>query len=100
MKTLTTFVTAAALAVLAPVFPTHAEDKRPMKVITDPKVKTDHMGGIPVPSTEVLKKMHQGQYILRARGGELTKVPVEKNVLPRDPKINPQGVVVDIGPDH
>ncbi len=53
---------------------------------------TGVLGGVPIPASEVLKKMHQDQYILHARGGKLTKVQVEKNLLPHDPQLNPQGV--------
>ncbi len=70
-----------------------------MKVITDPSVKTDRLGGVDVPAAEVLKQMHQDQYILHAREGKLTQVPVEKNLLPHDLKIKPQGVRVAFGPD-
>ena len=71
----------------------------PMKVITEPNVKTDRLGGVDVPSAEVLKKMHGGQYILRAARGKLTEVPVQKVLLPHDDGINPQSTQVDLGPD-
>ena len=35
--------------------------------------------------------MHEGSYVLRASGGKLTRVPVEKSRLPHDPKFHPQG---------
>ncbi len=42
------------------------------------------MGGVPNPTKDVLLAMHEGPYILHARGGELRKVPVEKSRLPID----------------
>ena len=85
------FVSAAAL--------TRAEVSVPMNVITEPNVMTDRMGGVDVPAAEVLKKMHGGQYVLRAAGGKLTKLPVEKVVLPHSDDMSPQGAQVDLGPD-
>ena len=41
------------------------------------------IGGTAVTPTD-LEAMHAGDYILRARGGELSRVPVEKTRLPRD----------------
>ena len=70
-----------------------------MKIITAPSVETDRLGGVDAPSEGVLKKMHEGQYILRAARGELTEVPVEKTLLPHSDDMNPQGTQVDIGPD-
>lgn len=70
-----------------------------MKVNNKPDGKTEHMGGVPIPSTDVLKAMHRGQYILRARRGELTRVPVEKILLPHSNNMSPQNVQVDLGPD-
>jgi len=60
---------------------------------------TGVLGDTPMPTTEVLKEMHKSKYILHARGGKLTKVPVEKNLLPHDPKVNPQGVQATLAPD-
>ena len=72
-----------------------------MKVNNKPNVKTEHMGGVPIPSTDVLKAMHRGQYILHARGGKLTEVPVEKVLLPHSNNTSPQGIQggVDLGLD-
>ena len=40
--------------------------------------------------------MQQGEYILHARGGKLTKLPAEKSVLPADPAPwSSQGIMVD-----
>ena len=47
-----------------------------MKVICDPNVQTDRLGGVDVPSADVLMKMHMNQYILRAADGKLTYKPV------------------------
>jgi len=57
-----------------------------------PELKTDRLGGVDVPSAEELLAMRESDYILRARDGELTRVPVEKAMLPHDPAINPQSV--------
>ena len=84
------FLSAAAL--------TRAEVSVPMNVITEPNVMTDRMGGVDVPAAEVLKEMHGGQYVLRAAGGKLTKLPVEKVVLPHSDDFGPQGSQVDLGP--
>ena len=43
------------------------------------------IGGTAVTPAD-LEAMHAGDYILRARGGELSRVPVEKIRLPRDPQ--------------
>ena len=43
-----------------------------MRVIVEPKLHTSRLGGVDVPSTEVLKQMHDCQYILRAAGGKGT----------------------------
>ena len=42
------------------------------------------MGSVPVPSQDELLTMHDSPYILHARGGKLTRVPVEKVRLPDD----------------
>jgi hypothetical protein len=55
-----------------------------MKVITDPNVKTDRLGGVDVPVAEVLKQMHQGQYITPyARGEAHTSTGGEEPAPPR-----------------
>ena len=69
-----------------------------MPLILKPTVKTADMGGVPVPSAEALKEMHDEKYVLRASGGRLTKMPVTKTLLPHCPKIGVQGVQVDLGP--
>ena len=71
----------------------------PMKVIVPPKLRTDRLGGVDVPSAEVLKRMHDSQYVLRAAGGKLTQVPAEKALLPHSDDMSPQGAQVDMGPD-
>ncbi len=71
----------------------------PMKVIIEPKLRTDRLGGVDVPSAETLKQMHDSQYILHAAGGKLTQVPVEKALLPHSNDMSPQGVHVNLGPD-
>ena len=47
---------------------------------------TENMGGVTV-TAQQLADMHGGDYILHARGGKLTKVPVEKIQLPVDPQV-------------
>ena len=70
-----------------------------MQVIVKPKLRTSRLGGVDVPSAEVLKQMHDSQYILHAAGGKLTRVPVEKTLLPHSDDMSPQGTHVDVGPD-
>ena len=70
-----------------------------MQVIVEPKLCTNRLGGVDVPSAEVLKRMHDSQYILHAAGGNLTHVPVEKTLLPHSDDMSPQGTHVDVGPD-
>ena len=62
-----------------------------MGAFANPKVKTDCLGDIDTPTVEELQKMHWSQYILHACNGKLTSISVEKNWLPRDPVVNPQG---------
>ena len=61
---------------------------------TDPKpLQTNRLGGVNNPSDTVLMAMHRGQYILHAQRGKLTKLPVERIQLPRDPgPISPQSI--------
>ncbi len=70
-----------------------------MQVIIKPKLHTSRLGGVDVPSAEVLKQMHDSQYILHAIGGKLTQIPVEKTLLPHSDDMSPQGAHVDVGPD-
>jgi len=71
---------------------------KPMEVITTPNVETMLMGGVPVPPAEFLDAMHQSQYVLHARDGELTQVPVERVLLPHCKGMHPQAVQIDLGP--
>ena len=64
-----------------------------------PRRETVDLGGVPPPSDIELMAMQQGDYILRARGGALTKVPVEKSKLPRDPEGSVQQMTVKLAPD-
>jgi len=64
-----------------------------------PRLTTDRLGGVDVPSEEDLVAMREGDYILRARGGKLTQVEVEKHPLPHDPKANPQAIYAVLAPD-
>ena len=70
-----------------------------MQVIIEPKLQTNQLGGVDVPSAEVLKKMHDSRYILRATGGKLIRIPAEKALLPHSDDMSPQGTQVDVGPD-
>ena len=70
-----------------------------MQVIVEPKLRTSRLGGVDVLSAEVLKQMHDSQYIWHAAGGKLTRVPVEKTLLPHSDDMSPQGTHVDVGPD-
>ena len=70
-----------------------------MQIIVKPKLHTSRLGRVDVPSAEVLKRMHDSQYILHAADGKLTRVPVEKTLLPHSDDMSPQGTHVDVGPD-
>ena len=70
-----------------------------MKIITESNVQTDRLGQVDVPLVEVLKEMYESQCILRAAEGTLSKVPVEKVLLPHSNDMNPQGTQVGLGPD-
>ena len=67
---------------------------------------TGCLGGVAHPTGEQLAAMHKLQkvpflqdYILHARGGKLTKVAVEKTLLPHDPAASHQFVSVAKAPD-
>ena len=62
-------------------------------------MQTDRLGQVDVPLVEVLKEMHESQCILRAAEGTLSKVPVEKVLLPHSNDMNPKGTQVGLGPD-
>ena len=70
-----------------------------MQIIVKPKLGTNRLGGVDVPSAEVLKQMHDSQYILHAARGKLTQIPAEKTLLPHSDDMSPQGAHVDVGPD-
>ena len=70
-----------------------------MQIIVKPELHTNRLGGVDIPSAEALKTMHDSQYILHAAGGKLTRVPVEKTLLPHSDDMSPQGTHVDVGPD-
>lgn len=61
-------------------------------MIPAPDLQTGRLGGVDVPSPEELLAMREGDYLLRARGGQLSRVAAEKSLLPHDPEINPQGI--------
>jgi len=95
MKTLRILLIAVALVSLVIVIPTLAgEAKTPFPI---PRLKTGVMGGVKIPSDQELAAMNSGQYILHARGGKLTNVPVEKVKLPG--KLGEEGTPIAMGPD-
>ena len=69
------------------------------EVIAKPTVRTEEMGGVPLPSKHELEKMHRSQYILHASKGRMTRLAVEKALLPHDQPMSPQGAQIDLGPD-
>ncbi len=64
-----------------------------------PRLKTGVMGGVPSPDRGALAEMHKGQYILHAKAGKITKVPVQKSRLPHDPGGHVQIVDTAVAPD-
>jgi hypothetical protein len=68
-------------------------------VFAEPSLKTGRLGGVDVPSAERLAEMHEGDYILHARDGALTRVPVEKVLLPHEDDTSPQAVHLVMAPD-
>ena len=48
------------------------------KVIVNPNVETQRMGGVDPPGADALKKMHASQYALRAANGKVTRIPVSR----------------------
>ena len=60
-------------------------------------LQTGTLGGVPNPDDATLKAMHAGSYILHARGGKLTNVPVEKIKLPG--RLGEGGGAPILGPD-
>ena len=64
------------------------------------QLQTGMLGGVEHPSKEELAAMQKGPYILRARGGELTKVPAQKCQLTQDPDFHPQGGQVCMADDN
>ena len=95
------FMTTAACIslVLLPAAECLGQLKGRMKVVAKPNVETDRMGGVDIPAADGLLKMHQSQTILHAAGGKITRVPVEKTLLPHSDEMSPQSPQVDLGPD-
>ena len=52
-----------------------------MQIIVKPELHTNRLGGVDIPSVEVLKQMHDSQYILHAAGGKLTPRSGRKDVI-------------------
>ena len=63
------------------------------------RMQTGVLGGVDPPSIDELALMQRGAYVLRAHGGQITRVPAEKTRLPRDPNGHPQGANVAMAPD-
>lgn len=94
------FLTATAAAIwLSWVTPAPGQTVPVMEVIAEPTVMTREMGGVPLPSKDELEKMHRSQYILHASNGRMTRLAVEKALLPHDQPMSPQGAQIDVGPD-
>ena len=68
-----------------------------MELIIAPDRRTDRLGGTGIPDIDTLQQMHASQYILHAAGGQLTRVDVEKSLLPHSNNTSPQAVTVDRG---
>ena len=91
MKTRQTYLAAAVFVAQAAIVPVHAEPiSQTDYKVPEGLIDTGVMGGVPCPSAQELTKMQHSQYVLHARDGKLSKVPVEKIVLPGDPKNHPQ----------
>ena len=63
-----------------------------------PQLQTGLMGGVDTITRADLRAMQTAPYILHARGGKLTRVPVEKSLLPHDPKGNDQAISLALAP--
>ena len=60
---------------------------------------TYDLGGVEEPTGDELAKMQEEDYVLHARGGALSKISVEKSVLPHDPFGHTQTIELAQGPD-
>ena len=94
MKTLKALMTVAVAVELIGILTARADEAETKQEFIEAKQQTELLGGVAHPSREDLLTMRKGSYILRARGGKLTKVPAEKNKLPHDPKARVQDVSV------
>ena len=65
----------------------------------EPQLETGYMGGVDTITRADLLAMQSGQYVFHARGGRLTKIPVEKSLVPRDPKGHNQAVSLSLASD-
>ena len=63
-----------------------------MPLMAEPRLKTARLGGVDVPSANVLKRMHNSFYILHAHAGRLNEVLAEKTLLPPDWETSPQAI--------
>ena len=70
-----------------------------MSLMAEPSLKTARLGGVDVPSADTLKTMYHSSYILHARGGKVSEVPVEKVMLPPDRETSPQAIQLVKAPD-
>jgi hypothetical protein len=89
------FVIGAAVATMAEEKPHIYGSEEAIRQL----LPTYNLGGVPEPSGDELATMQKGQYILHARAGKLTRVPVEKVRLPYDPKGHPQVANLALDPD-
>ena len=89
-----------ALGLLAAIatFPTPTRTEPEKATLPRAPLDTGQLGGVPHPSPQTLLEMHRSSYILHAREGQLTRMPVEKSRLPHDPKAHPQAVQSFLGP--
>ena len=64
-----------------------------------PQLDTGLLGGVDTVTRTDLRAMQRAPYMLHARGGELSQVPVEKSRLPRDPEGHNQALSLSLASD-
>lgn len=96
---ITIVLTAVAWMAMSSIADLQSAEFKPMSFDPHVTLKTDQLGGVSHPTPEQLERMHESNYILRARGGKLTKVPAEKTQLDFDAKFHPQGGTVYLAND-
>ncbi len=65
----------------------------------EPRFRTGLLGGVRDVSVDDLQAMQKGNFVLHARDGVLTKVPVEKSRLPHDPQGHVQAISAFLAAD-